>query len=109
MRTGSLVLDRRGNALGRSKSVGLRIKLGVSDDHTMASWLEESLVLLARGLLLRPGSTFVVHVGRGLTLAVLMTWGGGGDFTSAPSFPFLIYSPAPACRLASGASLGWEW
>ena len=30
------------------------------------------------------------------------------DLAGDPSFPFLTYSPAPACRLASGASLGWE-
>ena len=87
--------------------MGLRIRTGVGDDPTMASWLEESLGLLARGLL----ADWVYISGscrEGSAPSGPNDMGSGGDLTSAPSFPFLIYSPAPACRLGYGASWDWE-
>ena len=74
---------------------------------TVAPWLDELLWLIARGLLPWTGSTFVSCL-EGSDPNGPSDMGSGGNLTSVPSFPFLIYSPVPACRLASGASLGWE-
>ena len=107
MGRGSFVLDRRENALGRSKSVGLRVLLGVGYDPTMAPWLDKLLWLLAHGLLPRTGPTLVSCL-EGSDPNGPSDMGSGGNLTTVPSFSFLIYSPVQSCRLASGVSLGWE-
>ena len=91
------------------------LEWGIPDE----GWVATLLVLLAWGVTWgncprlvplgsRVGVTILGLCPGGVDPSGPTDMGSEGDLVGVPPFPSLIYSPVPACHLASGASMGWE-